>query len=243
MAALTNAFKILNCVSLSAAGGISFTKIVQETGLPKASVHRLVKELTALGAVIFSEQTRTYHGGLLLAHLGSCVTANFDLAKIARPHLIALQAETGHVATLSMMNGDRGIYCDKVEPAGFGLKLHSEIGCEFPLYCTAMGKAMLAFGKDSDRKAVSKVNMVSFTDRTITNSRDLRQELDQVHARGYAIDDEEITAGLTCIAAPILDHSGTILGAMSCTFATSVENAEGKKNIATIVQKYAAAIS
>lgn len=242
MAATTNSFEILKCVTRHGAAGISFSGIVQETALPKATVHRLAKELTNLGALIFNADVRTYQGGMLLAHLGSSVTANFDLAKQAKAQLAALQAATGYVATLGMIDGMRGIYLDKVEPKGFGLKLHSEIGREFPLHCTGMGKVLLAFGSATTRKTFLKGVFTRHTENTLTNPADLSAELDRLKAAGYGLDAEEITAGLTCIAAPIFDHKGKLMGAMSCTFPTSLEDKDGMDHLAKRVCSHATAV-
>lgn len=243
MAATTNAFSILKVVTKYGATGASFSKIVTETKLPKASAHRLIKELTTIGALSFNEKSRVYQGGMLLAHLGGAVTATFDLAVLARSKLKALEAETGYVATLGMINGTEGVYLDKVEPVGFGLKLHSEIGRSFPLHCTGMGKVLLAFGTQAERDAITENALTKYTANTITTLVDLEAELEQVKKQGYGIDAEEITAGLTCIAAPIFDLGGSLIGAMSCTFPSSLQNAAGKRRVAATVQKHAAAVT
>lgn len=243
MAATTHSFEILKTITKSGRTGSSFSAIVAGTGLPKSSVHRLVKELTSIGALSFNDVNRTYQGGLLLAHLGGAVTATFDLAAFAKPQLKALQDETGYVATLGMINGTEGVYLDKVEPEGFGLKLHSEIGHNFPLHCTAIGKVLLAFGNQAERDAVPESSLTKHTANTITTLASLESELERVKKQGYGVDAEEITAGLTCIAAPIFDHGGKLVGAMSCTFPTSLENATGQRRVAKNVQKHAAAIA
>ena len=102
MAATTNAFSILKVVTKYGATGASFSKIVTETKLPKASAHRLIKELTTIGALSFNEKSRVYQGGMLLAHLGGAVTATFDLAVLARSKLFTVRACISRFPTLSM---------------------------------------------------------------------------------------------------------------------------------------------
>jgi DNA-binding IclR family transcriptional regulator len=239
LGATTNAFQILNVVT-TARSGLTFSAVVEKTGLPRASTHRLLKELVALDALSFQADTRTYEGGILLAHLGAEVTASFDLRKMARASLTRLSEQTGYVATLGVSSGDHGTYLDKIEPSSFGLKLHSEIGRAFPLHATGLGKVLLANSPPAILEAVLFGTLKSYSANTITQPADLVAEMDRVRSDGFAIDDEEITAGLTCIAAPINDLSGDVVGALSCTFPTSLENNSGVRRLTETVMQAAA---
>ena len=216
MGALSKGFRILEAVRQSD-GGQSFSDIVTTTALPKATVHRLLAELVSLGALTFDEAGREYRFGLLLAKLGAAVTATYDVRQIARPHIEALHRETGHVVTLGIRDDDSGIYLDKIESKDFGIRLHSEIGKSFPLHCTAMGKVLLA---NADKATINRLvgrSLQSYTENTISDGRKLRNELTQTLERGYGIDDEEITRGLVCIAAPVRGIGGHVEAALSCT--------------------------
>lgn len=216
MSALSKGFEILEAVAAERAG-LAFSEVVDKTGFPKASVHRLLKELVDLSALSFDETSRRYAGGLLLASLGAHVTSNYDVRKTARPHLEALHSRTGSVATLGIRDGETGIYLDKIEPADFMIRLHSEIGKSFPLHCTAMGKVLLA---NSDAATIGKIarrKLKRYTANTITDGKALRSELDTVKNNGFAIDREEITRGLVCVAAPIYDLTDEVVAAVSCT--------------------------
>ena len=216
MGALSKGFQILEAVR-SAERGPSFSDIVASTDLPKATVHRLLHELVSLGALTYDEGNRAYRFGLLLAKLGAAVTATYDVRQVARPHIEALHRETGHVVTLGIRDEDSGTYLDKIESKDFGIRLHSEIGKSFPLHCTAMGKVLLANADQGLINRIANRRLPAFTEKTITNSQDLRNELDLTRERGYAIDNEEITRGLVCIAAPIYGLNGEVAAAMSCT--------------------------
>jgi IclR family transcriptional regulator, KDG regulon repressor len=214
--ALSKGFRILEAVRI-AERGPSFSDIVASTALPKATVHRLLNELVSLGALTYDEGNRAYRFGLLLAKLGAAVTATYDVRQVARPHIEALHQETGHVVTLGIRDDDSGIYLDKIESKDFGIRLHSEIGKSFPLHCTAMGKVLLASADQALINRIANRRLPAFTENTITNSQDLRTELDLTLQRGYAIDNEEITRGLVCIAAPIYGLDNKVAAAMSCT--------------------------
>ncbi|HEX5787477.1 MAG TPA: IclR family transcriptional regulator [Woeseiaceae bacterium] len=243
MGALTNGFRILDAVVAAGSDGLPFARIVETTGLPKASVHRLLQELVALSALSFDAGTRRYRGGLHLARLGAHLVADYDLRKTVHPHLESLHRDTGHVATLGVLGSDSGIYIDKIEGRDFGIRLHSEIGKPFPLHCTAMGKVLLA-GADADtRRRLTSRRLEAYTDNTLVDGRRLRRELEVVAQRGYAIDNEEITRGLMCVAAPVLDPEGRTAGAMSCTFPRYVFEDRGIDREIAAVCRHARAAS
>jgi len=243
MGALSNGFRIIDAVIDAGNDGLAFADVVAATRLPKASVHRLLKELVQLSVLAFDPASRVYRGDLRLARLGAHVVAGYDLRRVARPHLAALHDSTGHVATLGILGEDAGIYIDKIEPRDFGIRLHSEIGKTFPLHCTSMGKVLLAFADADTRRRLTGRKLETFTDNTITDARALRRELRAVAERGYAVDDEEITRGLVCVAAPILDAHGHVAGAMSCTFAKYVDDERGIDAEIDAVRRHARAAS
>jgi DNA-binding IclR family transcriptional regulator len=243
MSSVGKAFEILETVADAGRRGLPFTRIVEETGIPKASAHRLLRELADLSVLSFDPTTRNYSGGMVLARLGASVAVNYDLRSAARPHLEALQQETGYVATLGMRNGDEGVYVDKIEPNDFSIRLHSEIGKSFPLHATGMGKVLLAHASADDVRRIGKRQLQSFTKNTITDAKALRAELDRVREAGYALDREEITRGLMCVAAPIYDAQGDIAGAMSCTFQSYINSDRGIDPEIDAVIRYSRAAS
>jgi DNA-binding IclR family transcriptional regulator len=243
MSSVSKAFEILEAVADAGRRGLSFTRIVEQTGIPKASAHRLLRELADLSVLSFDPTTRNYCGGIALARLGASVAVNYDLRSAARPHLEALQLETGHVATLGMRNGDEGVYVDKIEPNDFGIRLHSEIGKSFPLHATGMGKVLLAHASADDVRRIGKRQLQSFTKNTITDAKALREELGRVREAGYALDREEITRGLMCVAAPIYDAQGDIAGAMSCTLQSYINSDRGIDPEIDAVLRYSRAAS
>jgi len=165
LSSLGNAFKIIELVVEHQAEGLSFTQILQESGLPRSS-------------------------SFSLAALGAQVISNFDIRQNSRPALKALHDALGYVVTLSICGEENGIYIDKIEARDFGIRLHSEIGKSFPLHCTAMGKIHLAYGNKTLRDKVLTSKLEAFTEATITAPAKLTDELERVREQGYAIDDE-----------------------------------------------------
>jgi DNA-binding IclR family transcriptional regulator len=242
MSAIQKGFQILKVVTV-APDGLSFSEIVTMTDVPKATAHRLLKELVELSALTQNPVSRRYQGGLLLASLGAAVTADYDLRRVARPHLQSLHSATGQVTTLGMRNDDVGTYLDKIEGRDFGIRLHSEIGKSFPLHCTAMGKVMLSHADAETIRRLTNRKLEAYTENTITDGRLLRKALKQIAADGYAIDREEITRGLICIAAPVFGVDGVIAGAMSCTFPSYVFDDRGMDTEIRTVMHHAGAAS
>jgi DNA-binding IclR family transcriptional regulator len=242
MSALSKGFLILEAVTARKTG-LSFSEIVDQTGIPKASAHRLLRELVNLSALSFDESTRTYQGGLLLASLGASVTANYDVRRVVRPHLEALHLQTGSVVTLGIRDGDVGIYIDKIEPADFVIRLHSEVGKSFPLHCTGLGKVLLAHSDAATISRVARRKLTAYTDNTITDGQVLRGELEAVVENGYGIDREEITRGLTCIAAPVYGVGGDVVAAVSCTISSFDANRDKLDEVAALVVQCAQAAS
>lgn len=242
MSALGRGIRIVEAVT-AAEAGLTFTEIVDVTGQAKASVHRLLRELIDLSALTYDEATRRYRGGLLLATLGASVTANYDVRRTVRPHLERLQHNTGSVATLGIRDGEQGIYIDKIEPADFVIRLHSEIGKTFPLHCTALGKVLLAHSDAATIARVTRRKLKAYTANTLTDGRSLRKELDDVAATGLAVDREEITRGLVCVAAPILGVDGQVDAAISCTMSSFDTTAGQLKKVSNQVIDCARAAS
>lgn len=237
MSSLANALNIIETVVAEQATGLSFTEILKRTALPRSSSHRLIKELTALNLLTYDPETKNYRGGFSLAALGAQVTSNFDIRQQCRPALKALQDALGNVVTLSICGEDAGIYIDKIEPQDFGLRLHSEIGKSFPLHCTAMGKIHLAHGTEALRARVIGGDLAAYTESTITTAEALMAELDRVRRQGYAIDNEEISRGLTCIGAPIYGLNGDVIAALSLTAPSHVyESGIPEETLDTVMQ-------
>ena len=243
MGSTSKSFQLIQAVVYAGNNGATFSEAVRESLVPKSTAHRLLNELTDIGALRFDAESKTYFGGLLLARFGSAVAAGYDLRKIARPHLERLHEQTGHTTTLGIRDGNHGIYLDKVESRDFGIRLHSEIGKAFPLHCTGIGKVLLSRIADDELKTILRGKLEHLTKQTITNKTSLRKELQEIRRKGYAIDNEEITRGLVCIAALVFGPDGRTAGALSCTFPTWIRDERGIDSEIQAVMQAAAAAS
>jgi DNA-binding IclR family transcriptional regulator len=235
--------RIIETVVSHQQAGIRFADIVAETGLSKATVHRVLKELADLGVLTLSDETKRYRGSLKLASLAAGVIANFDLRNHVHPQLIKLYQETKHTCNMGIKQGDVGIYVDKIESHDYGIKLFSEVGKTFPLYCTALGKVLLAYGPAAERKRILSLPMKPFTPKTVTDVRQLQQQLAMVREQGYGLDREEITRGIICIAAPVFGPHEDVLCVISVTFPAYLAEDRGIEADIEAIKRHAAAIS
>ncbi|MEE4166659.1 MAG: IclR family transcriptional regulator C-terminal domain-containing protein, partial [Desulfocapsaceae bacterium] len=136
-----------------------------------------------------------------------------------------------------------GVFADKVESRDFGVKLFSEIGKTFPLYCTGMGKILMAFSPPDTFTELLKKPLKALTDKTITDPLHLRKELTVVKDQGYAVDNEEITRGIICVAGPVFDFNLELIGAISIAFPASLNHDRGIEPEIAAIKRYAALIS
>jgi DNA-binding IclR family transcriptional regulator len=243
MSAVTHVFKILEVVVAHQDTGVSFSEIVSQSRLPKASAHRFLKELRLLGFLVYDPETGRYRGSLKLAALGAEVMGQVDLRAQFRPHFLALRKETDHTCHIGIRNGHFGVYLDKIESRDYGIKLFSEVGKTFPLHCTGLGKVLLAHAPAEEREAILVGSLAAMTPNTITDRDKLRENLEQVQREGFALDQEEITRGLICVAAPIFDYRGRVIAALSLTLPAYLVAEKGIDAEVSAVKHYARAMS
>ena len=229
MNTIEKTFFILETVLSNQANGQSFSEIVKANNLPKSSAHRILHLLVKMGYLVFDHNTKKFRGSLKIARLGALVTEAIDLRTVARPYLERLHEMTEHTCHLGIINGTRGVYLDKIEPRTYGIRLFSAAGKDFPLHCTAIGKILLAYSEPALKSQILTGKLDSFTEYTITDPALLHDELEEVIKNGYAIDREEITRGIVCVAAPIINHKKEVVASISVTFLSYLADERGMK--------------
>jgi DNA-binding IclR family transcriptional regulator len=240
---LIKVFSIIETTVAQQDKGVTYSEIVAAVDLPKSTVHRVLKDLTELGYLNFNPETKRYFGSLRLAALGAEVMSNFQLRDYIRPHLLELHRETEHTTNLGVLDGVMGVFVDKIESKDFGIKLFSEIGKTFPLHCTALGKALLAFSAEDVVSRLLKAPLEAMTEKTITDPDVFRKEIALIQQRGYARDNEEITRGIICVAAPIFGFNQDMIGAISLTLPAYINDDRGIEPEIEAIKIYSASIS
>jgi DNA-binding IclR family transcriptional regulator len=192
----------------------SLGELAHRLSLHKSTAHRLLCALERRRLVERTSSGTQYRLGLRLFELGAKAVAGFGSFETAKPFLSKLAKTTGETAHLGIL---RDGYVVSVINAESHHALHtpSTIGRRAPAYCTSQGKAMLAFAPPSAISAAIAVGLQALTPRTITTGRGLKDDLKRIRVRGFAVDDEEFETGLRCIAAPVRDHTGNVVAAIS----------------------------
>jgi DNA-binding IclR family transcriptional regulator len=202
-------------------GPLGLADVCERMALHKSTAHRALMVLERCGLIERTPENR-FRLGLKLYELGSRAVEQIDLRARVQPWFRRLSIQVGETVHLGVLQKTSVVYLDKVEPNNRRTWLASRIGTSNPVYCTAMGKAMLAFlPEDATAEIIGKIRYVRFTHRTLMTPEALKRSLDRVRRRGYAIDDEEVEEGVRCIGAPILSESGHPMAAVSISGPTS----------------------
>jgi IclR family acetate operon transcriptional repressor len=177
-------------------------------------VHRLLAELTGWDVV---ERTPTgIRLGMRLFELGQLVPRQRGLLEAAAPFLADLFEATHETVHLAVPDGAEVVYVQKLDGRR-GPKVSSRVGGRMPAHCTGVGKALLAFGTAERLETVLDAGLSRLTPRTIIAPGLLLAELAAIRERGVALEREESSVGITCVAAPVFDADGTAIAAISIT--------------------------
>ncbi|MFC2949836.1 IclR family transcriptional regulator [Virgibacillus sediminis] len=213
LSSVHNALRILKSFST-----FEPTKKVSELavslGLAKSTVSRLMSTLASEGFVIKDPKTNAYRLGISVLTLGGIVTNNLEIHKEAAPVLNRLVNVTGETAHLAIMDGLDTIYIHK-EECHHPVRILTHVGRRNPSYCTSSGKVLLAFGDEQIVEEVIQQGLVSYTKNSITDPEELRKELKRIREQQYAVSTEELTEGTKSVAAPIKDHTGKVVSAIT----------------------------
>jgi DNA-binding IclR family transcriptional regulator len=223
-------------------GPLSLAEICQRLDLHKSTAHRSLMVLER-SALIERTQENRFRLGLKLYELGNRAVEQIDLRARVQPVLRRLASQVGETVHLSVLQKTSIVYLDKVEP-NRRVCISTKTGTSNPVYCTAMGKAMLAFQPEPILEQIAaKIRFVRYTSKTIDSREALSEALVNIRRRGYAIDDEEIELGVRCIGAPIFNENRQAIAAMSVSGPTSRITVQSVPGIAKKLLRCCADIS
>lgn len=210
---LEKAVQLLGCFDAGhAQWGV--TELSKELGINKSTVSKILSTLEN-HRYLAKNANRKYRLGLRLFELGTLVTAQMDLQKEALPHMEELNKEVEETIHLVVMDDFEVVYINKVESPQ-SLRIGSRVGGRLPAHCTGVGKVLLAALSPRELEFfLEKKPLTRFTPQTITDRGRLKRALAEIRARGYALDQEEFSQGLMCVAAPIRNYTQKEIGAIS----------------------------
>jgi len=193
---------------------LSLVELTRRTGIPKPTAHRLLGELAGWGVV--ERADGGWRLGMTLFELGQRAPGQRGLREAAAPFLADLFQATHETVHLAVPDGTEVVYVEKLTTRG-GPVVGSRVGGRMPAYCTGVGKVLLAFGPPERLAAVVGAGLVRRTPRTVIAPGLLADELARIREQGVAVEHEESTVGIACVAAPVLDGGAHAVAAISIT--------------------------
>ena len=225
---LERGLAILGCFT-PAKPVLGIADIADELGMSRSTTHRYVITLVALG---YLEQgaSRKYRLGLRVTDLGMSALNSTGLREHARPYLEELRQRTSYTTSLGVIDGSEVLYVDRARSFRRGqnqIDLGLQAGSRVPVYCTSLGKLLLAYLPDAQQRDVlAEVKPTKQGPKTITSKKALKVELEKIREDGFAVDDEEFAKGLYAIAAPVRNEGRDVVAAINLSAPSSLISLE-----------------
>jgi DNA-binding IclR family transcriptional regulator len=209
---LAKGLVILNTIA-GRASGLTLTEISRLSTVPKPTAHRLINVLLEYGMVRVAPNDRYLLGSQCLI-LGNLFLDDLDLRQEAQDVLRDLAQDSLEACHLGIKEDERIVYIEKVE-SPHAVRMYSRVGATNPVHSTALGRAILAYCDEASIEAILLSGLERRTSNTTTNPQAFLAKLAEIRERGYAIDDVENEEGIRCVAAPVFDHTGSVLAGIS----------------------------
>lgn len=219
------------------------TEIIEELGLPKATVNRILQQLEEEGLLQREPINKRYLPGRRTQEMAFGVISNKTLSAPRHAILQALSDEIGETCNCTMLDGNHTVYFDRVE-ANWPYRIQLPVGSKLPLHCTASGKLFLAHMNSRQcRRLISAAPLKRFTDRTITDPELLLDELKRTENDGIGIDNEEFMTGMVAIAVPVFNAANEICFTMAVHAPTVRKPLEALRQYVPLLRQSAAAMA
>lgn len=174
--------------------------MVDETGMPKPTLHRMLQQLESSGMLQREADGRHYSKGSRLRRLAETLLLNDTIQGARHAVLTRLVEEVGESCNITALSGGEVLYLDRVETSA-PLRFYLHPGSRVPVHCSASGKLFLAqMAPAQRRRLLNELSLEGFTRNTLVDPEALEAEIETVRRQGYAFDDEEFLPGLLCIA-------------------------------------------
>lgn len=217
--------------------------ISHDLAMNKSTLYRFLSTLEQAGYVERESKTGRYSLGPRVVWLAAKFLETIDIRELARPTLEELSQESGETIHLAILDRDEVVYIDKIDGRQ-AVQMASRVGFRMPLHSTALGKVMLAdLPEDQWQRYVSEIGLIPHTPNTIVEPEVFFEHLRQVRKQNYSIDAAENEESVRCVAAPIRDHTGKTIAALSISGSTITMTPEKVQSLVPSVQKGALSIS
>ncbi len=209
---LIKAIRVLECFSVQTPE-LGVSEIAKMLQLQKSSVFNILSTFESCGYVKQNPQSGKYRLGLKVLHLGYIVNHHMGLRDIFLPYMTEIAAKTQEACYFAIPDNYEVLYIEAVYPNG--QQTRNLLGERAPLYCTGLGKAMLAHMPPADQEHVLSLPMKAYTQFTICDPEALKEQLLEIREQGYSVDDMEHEFGIRCISVPIFGADGQVKAAVS----------------------------
>jgi len=211
--AVERALDVLLCFSVNTPV-LSMTQIAERVGMNKSTVHRLLATLEAKRFVERDANTGLYRPGRSLLQMAFLTLEKNNLRTIAAPYMVRLNELHRETITLAALDETEMVYL-AVDESPQTVKIAAKPGQRLPIFCTASGKAVLAFSSEDFIQRILDQGLTEYTPQSICNPDTLREVLKTIRERGFAYTEQEFEEGINAVSAPILDEMNQPVGAIS----------------------------
>lgn len=240
--AVERTLEILEAVA-QRASGMSNADISRKLGIPKSSASYILRTLERRGYLRRDPETARYRLGIKVLSLSRGALSGLDVREAALPVMRQLVDHSHMTSHLAILDGDEAVYVEKVEAPGF-IKMDTWVGRRMEIHSTSVGKALAAYLDPQKIESILRTRgMKKLTSRTITSPGRYMKELEKVREQGYAVDDEENSSEVRCVAAPIFGASGQVEASLGTTGTIHQVSLEMLPKVAASVKEAALRIS
>jgi IclR family transcriptional regulator, pca regulon regulatory protein len=206
---------------------LNLSELSRLTNLDVGTVHRLVRTLVGLGYLQRRDNAKRYRLGLKVVDLGFNALGRIEVQAFARPILLSLISPGIGAASVAVMSGTQAQYIERVHAGLATFGVARGIGSRIPAYCSAVGRAMLAFLPPKRRlEILNSEERIKLTPHTLISIPEIERHLEDVRQQGYVFCDQEIIPGIRALAAPILNSKGYPIASLSVTASSFAFSAE-----------------
>lgn len=228
---------------LAESDGISLSELSERSEQSSATVYRALITLQSREIVEFEENTQLWYIGAGAFRIGSVFLNRTNILQRSRPVMQNLMRLIGETANLGIERNDWVLFVSQVESSQT-IRAFFPPGTRNPMHASGIGKTLMAnFPRERVQKIIKEQGLERFTDKTITDPDQLFTELEAIKRKGFAVDDEERTEGMRCIAAPIFDAYGDPIAGLSISGPTFRIPQNATSKIGEIVSDSARAVT
>lgn len=193
---------------------LGITEISKMLCLQKSTVHNIVSTYESLGYLVQNKETSKYYLGVKLLRFSYTINSHMGFHKIFLPYMKEISERLNETVFMGIPHNGEVLYIEAQIPDGTMVS-RNILGENAPMYCTGLGKAMLAFLPEEEQHRCIPRKLTKFTENTFLSEKELLADLQKTRERGYSIDNMEHEYGVTCIGVPVFGNDGRVIAAIS----------------------------